>query len=246
MADISSRLAVAMLEAIGSPDGDWNSCCFVRDVFKRTLETLSEAASLAEHLLSHPEPASPADLTKGLVNRAATAIADGIRRLSGSDAPKSGKFELRDLHTTLLLAMLTQRGLSAGNIGDGWLVVGCNDGEIRVVAPPAQVEYANETFFLDSAGALDDAVYEHVAGIGIDALALVTDGPAKFAIDLASRTPGADLFGKFFAFAADRSIPREERDSQLATFLASDRICKCTDDDKTILLASRVPADAME
>jgi len=246
VADISTKLAVAMLEKDTSAQDALRRCTFVRDVFNHTLETLGVVAAHAERILSGTEAARPSDISEALVSHAAAAVADGIRKLSGSDPAKGSRFELRDLHTTLLLAVLTEHGLSAGNIGDGWLVVGLANGEIRVVAPPAPAEYANETFFLDSAGALDDAVYEHVAGEEVAALTLMTDGPARFAVDLSSRRPSAGLLQKFFALAADRDIPREERDSQLAAFLASDRVCKCTDDDKTIVLAARVPADGTE
>ncbi len=242
-ADISTGLTAEMLANLKLSKDPRAPSLVVREVFKRTLEALAEATIRARQFIRQEGAAATLDPGEGLVNRTTAVISDGVRRISGHETGENLQLELRDLHTTLLLAMLTEQGLSAGNIGDGWLVVGQKDGRMRVVAPPAHAEYANETFFLDSAGALDDAVYERIAGDDIDAIALMTDGPARFAIDLACGAPGKDLFAKLFAFAGDSSMTREQRDSQLVAFLASDRICRCTDDDKTMLLAARVPAE---
>lgn len=143
-----------------------------------------------------------------------------------------------DFHTTLLLAVLRDDTLSVGNIGDGWVVVR-EAGALRAVAAPERSEYVNETFFLTSRGALDDAVYEVVPASGLDAVALLTDGSAWFSIDLDNRTPSAALFGKLFDFAADASRPAEERDEELARFLSSEMVLRKTDDDKTLILAVR-------
>lgn len=143
-----------------------------------------------------------------------------------------------DFHTTLLLAVLKEDVLSVGNIGDGWAVVR-EAGALRAVAAPGRSEYVNETFFLTSRGALDEAVYEVVPAAGLDALALLTDGSAWFSIDLDTRTPSEALFGKLFAFASDASRPSQERDEELARFLASEMVLRKTDDDKTMILAVR-------
>ncbi|MES1243990.1 MAG: PP2C family serine/threonine-protein phosphatase [Acidobacteriota bacterium] len=154
---------------------------------------------------------------------------------------KVGDRPSADFHTTLLVAILTENTLSVGNIGDGWAVVRSmrGHGALRAVAAPSRSEYANETFFLTSRNALDDAVYEVVPAAGLDAVALLTDGPAWFSIDLETRTPSAALFGKLFEFAADGSRPAPERDEELARFLASDMVVRKTDDDKTMVLAVR-------
>jgi hypothetical protein len=141
-----------------------------------------------------------------------------------------------DFHTTLLLAVLKDDVLSVGNIGDGWAVVR-EAGALRAVAAPGRSEYVNETFFLTSRGALDEAVYEVVPASGLDALALLTDGSAWFSIDLDTRTPSEALFGKLFAFASDVSRPSQERDEELERFLASEMVVRKTDDDKTMILA---------
>lgn len=156
---------------------------------------------------------------------------DSLLQMVGDQPPA-------DFHTTLLLAVLTDDTLSVGNIGDGWAVVR-EGGVLRAVATPERSEYVNETFFLTSRGALDEAVYEVVPAAGLDALALLTDGAAWFSIDLDARTPSEALFGKLFTFAADSSRPSEERDEELARFLSSEMVIRKTDDDKTMILAVR-------
>ncbi len=94
--------------------------------------------------------------------------------------------------------------------------------------------------------ALGMAGYDCVRDEEIDAVALLTDGAAKFAVDISSGRPGAALFEKLFAFAADPNLSAGERDAALADFLASERVCRYSDDDKTIVLAVRVPPEVSE
>jgi hypothetical protein len=152
-----------------------------------------------------------------------------------------------DFLSTLLLAILTESWLMAGNIGDGWLVARDRQGALRAVAPPSRGEYVNETFFLTSAGAIDEAVIAVEPAAELDAVALMSDGPAWFALDLEQGAPSRPLFEKLFAFAGDPALSAEEKDRALAAFLASPAICGKTDDDKTLILAVRAagapPAD---
>jgi hypothetical protein len=154
------------------------------------------------------------------------------RRAAGEE------LQTADFHTTLLLAMLTADTLAVGNIGDGWAVVR-EEGALRTVAAPARNEYVNEPFFLASKGAIEEAAYEEVPAADLDALAILTDGAAWFAIDLESRTPSAPLFDKLFTFAADTSRPALERHAELEKFLASDLVTRKTDDDTSLVLAVR-------
>jgi hypothetical protein len=147
---------------------------------------------------------------------------------------------LSDYHTTLLLAVVSDSHLLVGNIGDGWLIARGGDGIARAVAPPPRGEYCNETFFLTSEHAIEDAVCEAVSSGDLDAIALLSDGTSWFAVDLEARQPGQALFDNLFRFAADREIPVERKNEDLADFLASDLVCRKTDDDTTLMLAVRM------
>lgn len=146
-----------------------------------------------------------------------------------------------DFHTTLLIALLTDEFLAVGNIGDGWAVARDREGRVRAVAAPARSEYSNETFFLTSSGCVEEAVYEMLPASDLDAVALLTDGSAWFAVDLDARTPSGALFDKLFTFAADTARPDGEREEHLTRFLSSDLVVRKTDDDTTLVLAVRVP-----
>jgi hypothetical protein len=188
---------------------------------------VTQAVKLA--VLALGEAAPDESLLRGVFQ----GTLDSLLEIAGDRPPA-------DFHTTLLLAILTDDILAVGNIGDGWAVVR-EDGVLRAVAAPEPSEYVNETFFLTSRDALDDAAYEVVPASGLDALALLTDGSAWFSIDLGNRTPSVALFDKMFAFASDASRPAAERDEELAGFLASEMVIRKTDDDKTMILAVRTP-----
>lgn len=141
-----------------------------------------------------------------------------------------------DFHTTLLLAVLTDDFLAVGNIGDGWAVVRDREGQVRAVAAPARSEYSNETFFLTSAGFVEEAVYEVLPAADLDAVALLTDGSAWFAVDLDSRSPRGAVFEELFDLAAKSDV-----EEHLARFLTSGQVVRKTDDDTTLVLAVRVP-----
>ncbi len=128
------------------------------------------------------------------------------------------------------------------NVGDGWVVVRDRRGELRAVAPPKRGEYVNETFFLTSPGAIDDAVIAAVPAADLDAVALMSDGAAWFALDLERGLPSRPLFQKLFAFAADPARSRQDRDCELQAFLTHPAVCRRTDDDRTLMLAARTAA----
>ncbi len=144
-----------------------------------------------------------------------------------------------DFNATLLLAVMTDATLAIGNIGDGWAVVRNRDGGLSALAVPDRGEYVNETFFLTTAGSVEQAVCAVVPSADLDAVALMTDGAAWFSIDLDARVPSAALFGKLFAFAADPSQPAAGKSEELARFLGSELVTRKTDDDTTLMLAVR-------
>lgn len=156
-----------------------------------------------------------------------------------ADIDPAGPVQLSALHTTLLLFVLLEDRLLAGNIGDGWLIARDRAGRLFPIAPPEPSEHCNETFFLTSDHALDDAVIEVVPAEDLDGVAAMTDGPSWFAVDLETRRPGEALFGKLFAFAADPALSADDKADQLTAFLRSESVCRLTDDDKTLVLAVR-------
>jgi hypothetical protein len=76
----------------------------------------------------------------------------------------------------------------------------------------------------------------------VRALALTTDGLLRLALKLPAYEPHPQFFQPLLTFAreaADETLAQTE----LADFLASERVCTRTDDDKTLLLAVRTESD---
>lgn len=188
------------------------------------------AAELAAATLRERPSEDPLELVRGVFRGTIESLVTMVEE-RWDEAP-----ELRpaDFHTTLLLALLTDDFLAVGNIGDGWAVVRDRQGRVRAVAAPAKSERSNETFFLTSSGCVEDAVYEVLPAADLDAVALLTDGSAWYAVDLDARTPRGALFDELFAFAG-------KPEDHLARFLSSERVVRWTDDDTTLVLAVRVP-----
>lgn len=145
---------------------------------------------------------------------------------------------LRAFATTLTCAIAASEWLTMGRIGDGALVAETRDRELLASAPPPRGEYANETYFLTMDDALDHLDMQ-TYGQPLRALAIMTDGLMRLALKLPDYTPHAPFFQPLLAFTA-QAADAAQAETQLAAFLASDRVNARTDDDKTLVLAVRV------
>ena len=192
------------------------------------------AARLAASALGEPSN-DPLELIRAVFRDTLDDLLDMVAGQDAKDAKKAKDLRPADFHTTLLLAVLTDDFLAVGNIGDGWAVVRDREGRVRAVAAPAKSEYSNETFFLTSSGFIEEAVYEVLPATSLDAVALLTDGSAWFAVDLDARTPRGPVFEELFDLAAKPDV-----EEHLARFLSSERVARKTDDDTTLVLAVRV------
>lgn len=155
---------------------------------------------------------------------------------------------MRDYACTLLAALIDETALAAFQVGDGAIVVADGE-EYRPIFWPQRGEYANMTYFLtedDVLRRLQFTVLPHVP----DEVALLTDGLQSLALIYATQGAHAPFFSPIFAPL--RAIPRPEDATQvgelLSEFLASPTVTKRTDDDKTLVLATRraaIPADLL-
>jgi hypothetical protein len=145
--------------------------------------------------------------------------------------------ELRDLGSTILVAVLTDLVSFFVQIGDGaW--ISKRNGEYIVATWPSDGEYVNETTFLTSANWVDSIKYEVVTG-AVSAVAGFTDGLQRLALQFDSRSVHAPFFEPLFRIlrAADDG---NSLISPLKEFLVSDRVAERTNDDKTLVLACRM------
>jgi hypothetical protein len=148
---------------------------------------------------------------------------------------------IQDFACTLLAAVVWHDRAVYFQIGDGAIVVSRRDEPDRytVVCWPQQGEYANMTNFLTDADAVEKVFREERSG-AIDEIAIFTDGIQRLALDYRARSAHAPFFAPLFAWLRPRpSGHSRELSDSLAVYLNSEKINSRTDDDKTLILATR-------
>jgi len=141
----------------------------------------------------------------------------------------------RELACTLLVAVASAGATACAQIGDGAIVIPDNT-DYSTVFWPDNGEYANTTFFLT-----DPAFETHLVSRvlrGVEALAMLTDGLQRLALDFRDRRPHAPFFGPFFN-ALRMADSADELVLPLRGFLNSAAVNERTEDDKTLLIATR-------
>ncbi|ADW70946.1 PP2C family serine/threonine-protein phosphatase [Granulicella tundricola] len=149
---------------------------------------------------------------------------------------------LRDLATTLLVAILTPDHIALIQLGDGAIVSRSPTGDLHVLSHPRLSEYINETDFLTGDNYLQAAVLTILPASGIAALALFTDGVEVLALHHATNTAHPAFFHPLFDYVAAPEATHNQAVQELEAILTSARVNALTDDDKTLILAVREPA----
>jgi hypothetical protein len=147
---------------------------------------------------------------------------------------------MRELACTLLLAVVGKTAAAFAQIGDGAIVVRKDDA-YQAAFWPQSGEYVNTTNFLTDTEWERRLEFKTEEGSVID-VALFTDGLQPLVLDYAEKAPYARFFGPMFARLRDSQAP-DELLVQLRRFLDSPRVNDRTDDDKTLILATRLAAD---
>lgn len=146
--------------------------------------------------------------------------------------------ELRDFACTLLTAIASTGGAVFSQIGDGAIIYRDGDG-YKPAFWPQNGEYSNTTFFLTGPDFQERLEVRSLQG-EIDELALFTDGLQPLALHYASRTVHGPFFEPMFESLRNAQNP-EDLEGPLRRFLTSNAVNDRTDDDKTLVLASRRP-----
>jgi hypothetical protein len=146
----------------------------------------------------------------------------------------------RDLACTLLAVILAPLGGAALQIGDGVIVIGEKTPDWRWVFWPQKGEYANTTFFLSDERALADAVACDL-GDDVHDVALMSDGVEPLALNFANRVAHGPFFKSVFPPLHASSATGEASDlsAALSTMLATPAVRNRTDDDTTLVIATR-------
>ena len=146
----------------------------------------------------------------------------------------------RDFACTILGLIVGESCAACLQVGDGVIVLA--DSEEHAyghVFWPDRGEYANTTHFVTEDDAVEHLQFESIQRRVVQA-ALLTDGLQTIALNYQQRTAHEPFFKGLFAPLQTAAEGRSrELSESLAAFLSSPRVNEKTDDDKTLVLASR-------
>ena len=168
-----------------------------------------------------------------------TSWITGARDSIGACAKKQGKL-LEDYACTCIGSVAGRDHALFFQIGDGGIVIN-SDHDYRTIFWPEQGEYINSTSFLS-----DEAYREHLnitfTDSSFDEMALFTDGLQNLVLSFSQKKAHAGFFNPIFESLKKDSDHEFFGSSQhLSRFLLHHEISKRSDDDKTLVLALRVP-----
>jgi hypothetical protein len=169
-----------------------------------------------------------------------------LRKLRRKIAVRAARAGIRgvDYACTALGAVVAPDRAVFFQIGDGAIVVpGQNGrGDYDWVFWPQHGEFVNTTNFVTQRDAWRALEIEFRMG-AIDEVALFTDGIERLVLDLRAKTAHAPFFRPLFGWLSATKPPeRSETSPALVQYLGSKQVCDRTDDDKTLIMATRRPA----
>ena len=145
----------------------------------------------------------------------------------------------RDYACTLLGAVIGDNNAAFFQVGDGAIIIGEGDG-FRPVFWPDSGEYANMTYFITDEDALSH-LHSEVSLTAPVEVAVFSDGIQRLALVYQTKEVHKPFFEPMFA-RLRKAAGNEECDvlsGQLAGFLGSSAVNERTDDDKSLILATR-------
>jgi hypothetical protein len=146
----------------------------------------------------------------------------------------------RDLAATTLLAVVGESAAAFAQLGDGAIVALRGD-DYQPVFWPQSGEYANATNFLTDPNFEKYLLFEQRAE-RVAELALFTDGLQRLALDYRTQTAHRPFFEPMYRRLRE-AASADELQPALEQYLNSAAINQRTDDDKTLILATRLAAD---
>jgi hypothetical protein len=234
-------------EKLGKPCQDRFNCLAV-EANRTLIAVVADGAGTAEHAHTGAEIAvNTVSSIASLGVRAgrsdyAEILREGatLARQRLLEAATERQLAPRDLACTLLSVILAPMGGGALQIGDGVIVIGEQASTWRWVFWPQKGEYANTTFFLSDEAALARAEVTSLSDDVLD-VALMSDGLEQLAMHFASRKAHDPFFRSVLApLHAETAEGESARLSQgLATLLGSAAVRARTDDDASLVIATR-------
>jgi len=162
-----------------------------------------------------------------------------IQHILDQEAESAGR-ERRDFACTVLGVVICESCTACLQVGDGVIVLSqCEANTYGHVFWPDRGEYANTTHFVTENDSAERLHFESAQRRVVEA-ALLTDGLQSIALDYQKQVAHEPFFrGLFRPLRSAAEGGLEQLSGSLATFLRSPRVNEKTDDDKTLVLASR-------
>jgi serine/threonine protein phosphatase PrpC len=175
------------------------------------------------------------ELLRSMAREVRSRLEAACAKPDPADSPEVDTPLLADLATTLLVCFVTDSVLAACQIGDGGIVRVSDGGDAQTLIQPHRGEYINETTFVTSDGYADTASYAVQDSRDTRGIFLFTDGIQSLGMNLSDYTP----FTPFFRNLEKYALSADANSDAVVSFLASERVCQRTDDDKTLVIAVR-------
>jgi hypothetical protein len=183
--------------------------------------------------------AGAADPVRLFTESFARDTVEKLRAVLFEEADNEG-LTIRDFACTMLVAIVSDERASFWQVGDGAICVReTGSDQYRCVYWPEKGDYANVTFFITDVRAQEETQVS-IRNAQIEEVAILSDGVERLALDFTAREAHTGFFGGLFPHMrhlAEGNSP--ELGKQIEGFLVSERVNKRTDDDKTLILASR-------
>ncbi len=167
---------------------------------------------------------------------------DGVRESIATEAG-SANLPMRAYAATLLLVLIDDHNAACAQIGDGAIVTTDASGDWGCEFWPQRGTFANQTYFVTDDGAHTNLQFAHRLQPVVE-FAVFSDGLERVLLNMAERRPHAPAFDKMLQplRAADGIGHIAPLSDALTRYLGTPAIASRTDDDVTLVIATRQPA----
>lgn len=160
-----------------------------------------------------------------------------------AEVAEGNKKSPRDYASTIIGAVVSTKNAVFYQVGDGGAVFSTdgNAGTYQFAIAPTESEYVNMTEFLTDDAAANSLRFKFIEE-RIEDLILFSDGIFAVAVDYQTNRPHEPFLMPMIAPLRNGNAG-QDLNEKLEKFLASPKLNEKTDDDKTIILASRYKAE---
>lgn len=240
---------------LGKPDGvcqDAHVCTYLED-FDTLVCVVSDGAGSASHsdrgarLACETVVRAISQSNRARIHEHEFAL-ETLATIRGQlqAASEEAGLSIRDFACTLLVAIAHPGLLTSWQIGDGAICFRAKaESDFQYVFWPVKGEYANVTTFVTDPTADSELEFDN-AEVEIGDVALFSDGLERLILDFAlGEVHSAFLQGLIPYLRREPPGRLTGIEKHMEEFLASERINKRTDDDKTLILATLETVDGL-